>query len=132
MKKAPAVTLTPTKACKRPRVEDAGLVKVSEVRAKEAEVADEEELWGRRACEELTRLSGSLDGLTAMVERQTLILGRLVGMMEEESDQRRSRRRREGTPRVALTILGGDEEEEVREEVEEEARNEGENEEDGE
>ena len=80
-------------------------------------------------CEELARLSGSLDGLTAMVECQTLLLGRLAGMMEEEADWRRWRRRREGTPQAAPTILGGGEEEEVREEVEEGAGNEGENEE---
>ena len=40
-------------------------------------------------------------------------------MMEEEADWRRWRRRREGTPRAAPTILGEGEEEEVREEVEE-------------
>ena len=50
--------------------------------------------------------------------------------MEEEADRRRSRRRREGMPRVVPTILGRGEEEEVREEVEEGAGNEGENEED--
>ena len=89
-----------------------------------------EDAWGVRACEEIARLSGSLEGLTAMIERQTLILGHLAGMMEEEADWRRWRRRREGTPRVVPTILGGGEEEEVREEVKEGAGNEGENEED--
>ena len=104
-------------------------MRASEAWEKEAEVAGVG-AWGKRACEELAQLSGSLNGLTAMVKCQTLILGRLAGMMEEESDQRRSRRRREGTPRAAPTILGGDEEEEVRDEVEEGAGNEGENEED--
>ena len=49
-----------------------------------------------------------------MIEHQTLILGRLAGMMEEESDWRRWRRRREGTPQAVPTILGGGEEEEVK------------------
>ena len=80
--------------------------------------------WGVRACEEIAWLSGSLEGLTTMIERQTLILGRLVGMMEEEADWRRWRWRREGTPRVAPIVLGEGEEEEVREEVEEGAGNE--------
>ena len=65
-----------------------------------------------------------------MVEHQTLILGHLAGMMEEEADWRRWRQRREGMPQAAPTILGGGEEEEVREEVEEGAGNKGENEED--
>ena len=94
--------------------------------------AETEGAWGVRACEEIAWLSGSLEGLTAMIEHQTLILGHLVGMMEEEADWRRLMRRREGTPRAAPIILGEGEEEEVREEVEEGAGNEEENEEDGE
>ena len=89
-----------------------------------------EEAWGKRACEELTRLSSSIEGLTTMVECQTLILGRLAGMMEEEADRRRLRWRREGMPRAAPIMLGRGEEEEVREEVEEGAGNMGENKED--
>ena len=104
-------------------------MRASEAREKEAEVADAG-AWGKRACEELAHLSRSLDGLTAMVKRQTLILGHLAGMMEEELDRRRLRRRREGTPRAAPTILGRGEEEEVREEIEEGVGNEGENKED--
>ena len=50
------------------------------------EVVGEEESWGKRVCKGLARLSGSLNGLTAMVECQTLILGHLAGMMEEEAD----------------------------------------------
>ena len=51
VKKHPAVPLTLTKACKRPRVGEAGLLRVSELWEKEVEVADEEESWGRKACE---------------------------------------------------------------------------------
>ena len=106
-------------------------MKVSEVQVKEAEVADKEESWGRRACEGLAQLSGSIEGLTAMIGRQNLLLGRLVGMLEEEADWARWRRKRQGEPVVPpAVILGkGDEEEE---EIEEEAGNKGENEEDGE
>ena len=40
-----------------------------EVREMEVEVAGEEEPWGAKVCEGIATLSGSLDGLTAMVER---------------------------------------------------------------
>ena len=131
VKKGPAVPSMPTKARKRPRVGEAEASKVSEMREKGAEVTDEAGSWGAKVCEGIATLSGSLDGLTTMVERQTLILGRLAGMMEEESDWRRWRRKRQGEPVIPpAVIMGmGDEEEE---EGEEEAGNEGENEEDGE
>ena len=90
---------------------------------KESEVAETGGVWGMRACEELARLSGSLEGLTAMIERQTLILGCLAGMMEEEADFRRWRRRREGEPVIPPAIImgaGGEEEDdEVEGEIEE-------------
>ena len=121
----------PTKARKRPRVGEAGSTRAPEVQEKGAEVAGEEESWGVKVCEGITTLSSSLDGLTMMVERQTLILGHLAGMMEEESDWRRWKRKRQGEPVIPLAVIMGvgDEEEE---EGEEEAGNEGENEEDGE
>ena len=103
---------------------------MSEVRAKEAEVADEEESWGRRVCKGLAQLSGSIEGLTAMVERQTLILGHLAGMMEEESDWRRWRRRREGEPVIPPVIIEGVGDEEEEEGEEEAGNEEEENEED--
>ena len=98
---------------------------------KEVEVADKEESWGRRACEGLAQLSSSIEGLTTMIGCQNILLGCLVGMLEEEADWVRWRRKRQGEPVVPpAVILGeGDKEEE---EVEEEAGNEGENEEDGE
>ena len=129
MKKKDPAPLTPAKARKRPRVEGAGSAKVSEVRAKEAEVADEEESWGRRMCEGIARLSGSLDGLTAMVERQNIILGCLAGVMEEELDWARWRRKTQGELAVPLVVILGEGDEEE-EEVEEEVGNKGENEED--
>ena len=97
---------------------------------KEAEVADEEESWGRRACEGLAQLSSSIEGLTAMIRRQNLLLGHLAGMLEEEADWVRWRRKRQGEPVVPPAVILGEGDEE--EEVEEEAENEGENEEDGE
>ena len=133
VKKRPAAPSTPPRAHKRPRVNEAGLSRTGGTQ-EQVEVADgraeTEDAWGVRACEEITWLSGSLEGLTAMIKCQTLILGRLAGMMEEEADWRRWRRRREGTPRAAPIMLGKGEEEEVREEVEEGVGNEGENEED--
>ena len=101
------------------------------MREKGAEVTDEAGSWEAKVCKGIATLSGSLDGLTAMVKHQTLILGRLVGMMEEEADWRRWRQKRQGEPVIPpAVIMGmGDEEEE---EVEEEAGNEGENEGDGE
>jgi hypothetical protein len=74
--------------------------------------------WGLRACEEIARLSGSLEGLTEMIGRQNALLGRLAGLMEEEA----ARRRRTGSsPRVAPVrapvVLYDSDEEEVREEV---------------
>ena len=65
-----------------------------------------------------------------MVERQTLILGRLAGMMEEEADWRRWRQRRQGEPVIPLAVILGKGDEEEEEEVEEGVGNEGENEED--
>ena len=104
-------------------------MKVSEVWEKEAEVADREGSWGKKVCEGIATLSGSLNGLTEMVRRQNVILGCLAGMLEEEAAWARWRWKTQGEPAVPLVvILGkGDEEEE---EVEEEAGNEGENEED--
>ena len=95
---------------------------------KESEVTEKGSVWGMRACEELARLSGSIKALTAMVERQTLILGHLAGMMEEEVDHRRWRRKWEGEPVGPLAIIKGVGDE-GDDEVEEEVENEGENEE---
>ena len=107
------------------------MTKVLEVREKGVEVADEVGSWGAKVCEGIASLGGSLDGLAEMVRCQNIILGCLAGMMEEEADWARWRRKRQGEPVVPLAvILGkGDKEEE---EVEEEAGNKGENEEDGE
>ena len=135
--KHPAAPTMPTKARKWPRVGEARSSKVGEVQEKEAEVVDKEGLWGKRVCEGITRLSGSLEGLTEMIRHQNVILGRLAGMMEEEATWAVWRRKRQGEPVVApVIILGESDEEEVRagvkegggeeEEVEEEARNEGE------
>ena len=66
-----------------------------------------------------------------MVERQTLILGRLAGMMEEEADWRRWRRRREGEPVIPPAIIEGVGDEGEDDEVEGEAENEEEEEEVG-
>ena len=133
VRKADPAPSTPTKARKRPRVGEAGSTRAAEVREKGAEATDGEVSWGERVCEGIATLSGSLDGLTAMIERQTLLLGRLAGMMEEEADHRRWRRKMEGEPvRPPAIIEGVGDEEEVREEVEEGVGNEGENEEDDE
>ena len=105
-------------------------MKVSEVWEKGAEVADKEESWGKKVCEGITTLSGSLNGLTAMIECQNLILGHLAGMLEEEADWARWRRKRQGEPVVPPAVILGEGDEE--EENEEEAGNEGENKEDGE
>ena len=80
-------------------------------------------------CEGIATLSGSLDGLTAMIERQTLILGRLAGMMEEEADHRRWRRKMEGEPVIPPAVIMGAGDEGEDNEVEGGAENEGENEE---
>ena len=114
--------------------------KVLEVWEKEAEVADEEGSWGKRVCEGIAQLSGSLEGLTAMIRHQNISLGRLVGMLEEEVAWARWRRKRQGEPVVApAIILGKSDEEGVKsgveegggeeEEVEEGAGNKGEDEE---
>ena len=121
---------TPTKPRKRARTREAGLSKVGrmlEVAEKESEGTERGDVWGVRACEELARLSGSLDGLTTMVECQTLILGHLAGMMEEESDWRRWRWKREGEPVIPLAVTMG-----VGDEGEEGGEEEAGNEEDGE
>ena len=134
VEKRPAAPSTPPRACKRPQVNEAGLSRTGGTQER-VEVADggaeTEDMWGVRVCEGIAWLSGSLEGLTTMIECQTLILGRLVGMMEEEADWRRWRQKRQGEPVIPpAVIMGvGDEEEE---EVEEEAGNEGENEGDGE
>jgi hypothetical protein len=117
-KKEPAPS-TPTKARKRPRVGEAGSTRA-------AEVTDEEESWGKRLCEGIAQLSGSLDGLTTMVEHQNAILGRLAVRMEEESDWARLRRKREGEPVIPPAIIEGVGDEEDDDEVEEGAENEGE------
>ena len=129
MRKVDPAPLMPTKARKRPRVGEAGSTRAVEVREKGAEATDGEASWGERLCEGIARLSGSLDGLTAMVECQTLILGSLAGMMEEEADFRRWRRRREGEPVIPPAIIMGAGGEEEDDEVEGGAENEGENEE---
>ena len=128
VKKAPATTSTPTKARKRPRIGEAGSTRMPEVRERGAEAAVEEASWGERVCEGIATLSGSLDGLTAVIERQTLILGRLAGMMEEEADHRRWRRKMEGEPVGPPAIIEGVGDE-GDDEVEEDAENEGGNEE---
>ena len=94
------------------------------MREKGAEVMDEVELWGKRMCEGIARLSGSLDGLTAMVERQNIILGRLAVRMEEESDWARWRWKTQGELVVPLAVILGKGDEEEEEEVEDEAGNE--------
>ena len=81
-------------------------------------------------CEGITRLSGSLDGLTAMVERQNAILGCLAVRMEEESDWVRWRRKREGEPVITPVIIEGVGDEEEEEGEEEAGNEEEENEED--
>ena len=91
----------------------------------------EEESWGARMCEGIAQLSGSLDGLTAMVERQNAILGRLAVQMEEESDWARWRWKREGEPVGPPAIIEGMGDEGEDDEVEEEAGNEEEEEEVG-
>jgi hypothetical protein len=124
---------TPAKPRKRARTGEAGSSKVGASREKEV-VADEEsekeDSWGLRACEEIARLSGSLEGLSEMIGRQNALLGRLAGMMEEEATRVAWRRRTEGTSRAAPIVLGMGEEEEVREEVEEKGDEEEEEEED--
>jgi len=122
---------TPTKARKRPRVGEAESTRTPEVRERGAEAAIEEASWGERVCEGIATLSGSLDGLTAVIERQTLILGRLAGMMEEEADHRRWRRKMEGEPVGPPAIIEGVGDEGEDNEVEEEAGNEEEEEEVG-
>ena len=98
VKKAPAMPSTPTKAHKRPHIGEASSLKVSEVQEKEAEVADEAGSCGAKVCEGIATLSSSLDGLTEMVRCQNVILGCLAGMMEEEADWARWRRKRQGEP----------------------------------
>ena len=123
---------TPAKPRKRARTGEAGTSKVGgrqEVAEKESEVTAKGDEWGARACEALARLSGSLDGLTTMVERQNAILGRLAVRMEEESDWARWRRRREGEPAGPPAVIMGAGDEEEDDEVEGGAENEGENEE---
>ena len=129
VKRRPAATSTPTKAHKRPRIGEAGSTRTPEVRERGAEAVGVEESWGERVCEGIATLSGSLDGLTTMIECQTLILGRLVGMMEEEADYRRWRRRREGEPVIPPAVIMGVGDEGEDDEVEGGAENEGENEE---
>ena len=68
VKKPPAMSSMPTKARKRPHIGEARPSRVSEAWEKEAEVVGEEESWGKRMCEGIAQLSGSLDGLTTMVE----------------------------------------------------------------
>ena len=83
-------------------------------------MTDEEESWGKRMCEGIARLSGSLDGLTAMVERQNAILGRLAVRMEEESDWARWRWKREGElvgPPAIIEGVGDEGEEEGEDEA---------------
>ena len=128
-KKEPAPS-TPTKARKRPRVGEAGSTRAAEVREKGAEVTDEEESWGKRMCKGITRLSGSLDGLTTMVKHQNAILGHLAVRMEEESDWARWRWKREGEPVIPLVIIEGMGDEEEEEGEEEAGNEEEENEED--
>ena len=91
---------------------------------KESEVTEKGGVWEVRACEEIARLSGSIEALTAMVERQTLILGRLAGMMEEEADHQRWRRKMEGEPVIPPAVIMGAGDEGEEEEVEAEAGNE--------
>ena len=98
------------------------------MRERGAEAAGEEGSWGERVCEGIATLSGSLDGLTTMIERQTLILGRLAGMMEEEADYRRWRQRREGEPVIPPAVIMGAGDEGEDDEVEGGAENEGEDE----
>ena len=129
VKKKDPAPLTPTKARKRPQVGEAGSTRAAEVREKGTEATDGEASWGERVCEGIATLSGSLNGLTAMIERQTLLLGCLAGMMEEEVDYRRWRRRREGEPVIPPAIIMGAGEEEEDDEVEGGAEIEGENEE---
>ena len=138
VQKHPAAPPTPTKACKWPRVGEAGSSRAGEVQEKEVEVADEEGLWGVRVCEGIAHLSSSLEGLTEMIRWQNMILGCLAGMMEEEAMWVAWRQRTQREPVVApvmapvvmpvVNLRGDDEGEE--EEVEEEARNKGENKED--
>jgi hypothetical protein len=85
-------TTTPAKPRKRARIGEAGssrMSRVSEEAEKESEVTEKGDVWGKRACEGLERLSGSLEGLADMIRRQNEILGRLVGVMEakEEGDE---------------------------------------------
>ena len=129
VKKVPAATSTPTKAHKRPRVGEAGSSRASEVREKEAMVADEAGSWGAKVCEGIATLSGSLNGLTEMVRHQNVILGCLAGMLEEEVAWARWRWKTQGELVVTLAVILGEGDEEE-EEVEEEAGNKGENEED--
>ena len=128
---------TPAKPRKRARTGEAGSSKVGASREKEVVVADEgsreEDSWGLRACEEIARLSGSLEGLSEMIGRQNALLGRLMEMMEEEATRAAWRRRTGESPRMAPgrtpVVLGVSDEEETREEVEEKG-NEEEDEED--
>ena len=121
VKKRPAVPSTPTKACKRPRIGEVGASKVTEV-------TDEAGSWGVKVCEGIATLSSNIEGLTAMIERQNTILGRLAGLMEEEADWARWRRKMEGEPVGPPAIIEGVGDE-GDDEVEEEAENEGGNEE---
>ena len=105
VRKADPAPSTPTKAHKWPRVGEAGSTRAAEVREKGAEAMDGEASWVERLCEGIARLSGSIEALTAMVERQTLILGCLVGMMEEEADWRRWRRKTQGEPAGPPAII---------------------------
>ena len=64
-----------------------------------------------------------------MVGCQNAILGRLAGLMEEEADWARWRRKMEGEPVIPPVVIMGVGDEAEDDEVEEEAENEGENEE---
>ena len=124
VKRRPAATSTPTKARKQPRIGEAGSTRTPEVRERGAEAVGAEESWGERVCEGIATLSSSLDGLTAMVEHQNAILGRLAGLMEEEADWARWRRKMEGEPVIPPAVIMGMGDEGEDDEVEGGAENE--------
>src|ERR1700746_702479 len=75
------VPTTPAKPRKRLRTGEAGPSKVGrrqEVAEKDSEVTAKGDEWGLRACEEIARLSGSLEGLSEMIGRQNALLGPLM------------------------------------------------------
>ena len=83
--KHPAVPPTPTKACKWPRVGEAGSLGAGEAQEWVEEAKEEEEeSWGVRVCEGIAHINGSLIGLAEMIRQQNDLLGHLMGMMEEE------------------------------------------------